>query len=84
MDEDGLPVPDADEFVRFSATAPAKIVGTGSANDDHIRVTLAERRMYAGKISVAVRPAEGQQTVELFAQSSNCGTAVISEKANLD
>lgn len=84
VDEDGLPVPDADEFVRFSATAPAKIVGTGSANDDHIRVTLAERRMYAGKISVAVRPAEGQQTVELFAQSSNCGTAVISEKANLD
>lgn len=77
LDEDGLPVPNAAEYVRFSATAPARIVGTGSANDDHNRVSLAERRMYAGKITVAVRPAKGQKTLELFAESDRCGIAKI-------
>ena len=72
-----MPVPNAAEFVRFSATAPARIVGTGSANDDHNKVSLAERRMYAGKISIAVRPAYGQKTLELFAESDRCGIAKI-------
>ena len=77
IDEDGLPVPNAAEYVRFSVTAPARIIGTGSANDDHNRVSLAERRMYAGKITVAVRPAYGQKTLELFAESDRCGIAKI-------
>lgn len=77
IDEDGLPVPNAAEYVRFSATTPARIVGTGSANDDHNRVSLAERRMYAGKITVAVRPAKGQKIIELFAESDRCGIAKI-------
>ena len=77
IDEDGLPVPNAAEYVRFSVTAPARIVGTGSANDDHNRVSLAERRMYAGKITVAVRPAKGQKILELFAESDRCGIAKI-------
>ena len=77
IDEDGLPVPNAAEFVKFSASAPAIIIGTGSANDDHNRVSLAERRMYAGKITVAVRPAYGQKTLELFAESDRCGIAKI-------
>lgn len=77
IDEDGLPVPNAAEYVRFSVTAPARIIGTGSANDDHNRVSLAERRMYAGKITVAVRPAKGQKILELFAESDRCGIAKI-------
>ena len=77
IDEDGLPVPNAAEYVKFSVTAPAKIIGTGSANDDHNRVSLAERRMYAGKISIAVRPAKGQKILELFAESDRCGIAKI-------
>ena len=77
IDEDGLPVPNAAEYVRFSVTAPARIIGTGSANDDHNRVSLAERRMYAGKITVAVLPAKGQKTIELFAESDRCGIAKI-------
>lgn len=77
IDEDGLPVPNAAEYVKFSVTAPAKIIGTGSANDDHNRVSLAERRMYAGKISIAVRPAKGQKILELFAESDRCEIAKI-------
>ena len=77
VDEDGLYVPNAAEFVKFSVSAPARIIGTGSGNDDHNKVSLAERRMYAGKISIAVRPARGQKTVELFAESDRCGIAKL-------
>ena len=77
VDEDGLYVPNAAEFVKFSVSAPARIIGTGSGNDDHNKVSLAERRMYAGKISIAVRPARGQITVELFAESDRCGIAKL-------
>ena len=72
-----MPVPNAAEYVKFSVTAPARLVGTGSANDDHNKVTLAERRMYAGKITVAVRPAKGQKMLELYAESDRCGITKI-------
>ena len=49
------------------------IVGTGSDHCDHHRVSLPERRMYMGKIRIAVKPARGQKTLELTAQSDNCG-----------
>lgn len=77
LDDDGNTVPDASEFVEFSVETPAKIIGTGSDNCDHNRVTLAKRKMYMGKISVAVRPAKNQKTVILMATSVNCGSAVL-------
>ena len=77
LDEDGENVPDAAEFVRFSAEEPAVIVGTGSDNADHNRVTLAQRQMYMGKIAVAVRPAKGQEKLTLYAMSDNCGICSI-------
>lgn len=77
VDEDGLPVPNAAEYVKFSVSAPARLVGTGSANDDHNKVTLAERQMYMGKITVAVRPAKGQKMLELYAESDRCGITKI-------
>ena len=49
--------------------APARIVGTGSDNCDHKPVTLPERQMYMGKITVAVRPENGQKHLELLAYS---------------
>lgn len=73
LDSLGNPVPDASEYVRFSAAAPAVIVGTGSDNCDHNNVTNAERKMYMGKIRVAVKPKKGQKTLELTAMSDNCG-----------
>lgn len=69
LDAQGRSVPDAAPLVRFSVNAPNEIVGTGSDNCDHAPVTLPERRMYMGKITVAVRPEKGQKRVELLAYS---------------
>lgn len=72
LDKEGRVVPDASEYVYFSATSPAKILGTGSDNCDHKNVTLAERKMYMGKIRVAVKPQKGQEVLELRAWSDFC------------
>ena len=77
VDSEGNMVPDASEYVRFSVADPAVIVGTGSDHCDHTRVGLPERKMYMGKITVAVRPAAGQGTIELLAQSDNCRPALF-------
>ena len=69
LDAEGRPVPDAAEFVEFSVNAPAEIMGTGSDNCDHTPVKLTQRKMYMGKISIAVRPAKGQEKLELLAHS---------------
>ena len=66
VDEDGLVVPNASPFVQFSVNEEFDIVGTGSDNCDHNPVTLPERKMYMGKITIAVR-SKG----EVVASSSN-------------
>ena len=73
VDENGLTVPDAAEYVRFSVSAPAKIIGTGSDNCDHNNVANTDRKMYMGKIRVAVKPKKGQESFTLTAMSDNCG-----------
>ena len=73
VDENGLTVPDASEYVRFSVSAPAKIIGTGSDNCDHNNVANTERKMYMGKIRIAVKPQKGQNDFTLTAMSDNCG-----------
>ena len=80
VDGEGRVVPDAAEYVRFSAANPAVIVGTGSDHCDHNRVGAAQRKMYMGKITVAVRPAKGQEHLELLAQSDSLRPALYSEK----
>lgn len=77
LDAQGRAVPDAAELVKFTVGAPAVIVGTGSDHCDHNRVSLPERKMYMGKIRVAVRPAKGQTTLELTAMSDGCGVTRI-------
>jgi len=81
IDENGRAVPDASEFVKFSVSAPAVIVGTGSDNCDHNSVKLAERKMYMGKITVAVKPAKDQASFALTAISDNCGAVCLEVKA---
>ena len=77
LDAEGNPVPDAAEFVRFPVGQPAEIIGTGSDNCDHNRVGLAERKMYMGKISVAVRPKNGQTQLELLAHSDQIDDCML-------
>lgn len=73
VDENGLTVPDAAEYVHFSVTAPAKIIGTGSDNCDHNNVANTDRKMYMGKIRIAIKPKQGQVSFTLTAMSDNCG-----------
>lgn len=77
VDENGNVVPDASEFVHFSVNAPAKIIGTGSDNCDHNNVANSERKMYMGKIRIAVKPAKDQQVLKLTAYSDNCKSKVL-------
>ncbi len=75
VDEDGRVVENATPFVRFSTTNQAMIVGTGSDNCDHEPVTLPDRRMYAGKILVGVRPVTNASELVLYAQSEGLAMA---------
>ncbi len=71
LDSEGRVVPDAEEYVTFSVSSPAVLVGTGSDICDHIKISSAERKMYMGKITVAVKPSSGKPFT-LTAQSQNC------------
>ena len=77
LDRNGNPVPDATEFVYFSTEAPGKILGTGSDHCDHNNVALPYRKMYMGKIRIAVKPAKGQTNLTLTAISDNCGCTML-------
>ena len=77
IDEDGKIVPTASEFVKFKVTEGAKIIGTGSGNCDHNKVTLPDRKMYAGKIAIAVLPNADCKKFTLYATSENLGTTKI-------
>lgn len=78
VDENGLTVPDAAEYVSFSVSAPAKIIGTGSDNCDHNNVANTERKMYMGKILVAVKPQKGQESFTLIAENAGCNLIALS------
>lgn len=77
LDINGNVVPDASEFVHFSAEEPARILGTGSDHCDHNNVTLPQRKMYMGKIRIAVKPAKGQTALTLTAIGDTCGCTCI-------
>lgn len=79
LDADGRAVPNASEYVEFSVSAPAKIVGTGSANFDHTPVPSTARKMYMGKITVCVKP-QKNTPFTLTAISENCGVTKITCK----
>lgn len=77
VDENGNVVPDASPIVSFSVNSPAIIVGTGSDNCDHNNVANTERKMYMGKIRIAVKPANEQKNLKLLAFSENCKNDII-------
>ena len=77
LDAQQRAVPDAQESVVFSAAAPAILIGTGSDNCDQRNVTNAERKMYMGKIRVAVKPQKGQKKLTLTVISEHCGSTAF-------
>lgn len=80
VDENGEEVRNATPVVEFSVSEGAVVVATGSDNCDTNPVTETKRRMYGGKISIAVKANEGLDKLELYAQSENLGFAVIDYK----
>lgn len=80
LDDKGNAVPDAAEFVKFFTSDGAEIIGTGSDSCDHIKVTADERKMYMGKITVAVRPKIDSEGYTLYAKSDNLGLCKLDVK----
>lgn len=76
-DKNGLTVPDAAEYVYFSTDENAEIIGTGSDERDHKCVSSAERQMFAGKISVVVKPKYNAEEFNVYAYSKMCGYTVF-------
>ena len=77
VDEQGREVPDASPLVHFSVNELGTIVGTGSSVADHTPVPSTYRKMYAGRIGVAVRTKETNGELKVFATSENLGTACL-------
>ena len=77
LDSMGRVVPNASEFVEFVADSSAVVVATGSDNSDHNRINLPVRKMYMGKILIAVKPAKNNPHFTLTAISKDCGMTYI-------
>lgn len=77
VDEEGREVPTAAPYVRFTVNKLGKIVGTGSDICDHNSVTDTDRRMRAGRISVAVQVGETEGTLKIYAEADGLQTAVL-------
>ena len=76
-DENGHEVPNATPFVSFACNELGTIVGTGSSVIDHIPVPSTERKMYAGRISVAVRLKTEKGKLKVYAESENLDMAYL-------
>ena len=76
IDENGLEVPTATPYVRFAANHLGTVVGTGSDICDHNPVTDTQRRMRAGRISVAVKVKETAGDLKVYAEAKGLKSAV--------
>ena len=76
VDEAGREVPDAECEVTFVPTHGARIIGTGSDHTDHTPPASPVRKMYAGRVLLALLPMqEGELTV--YAKAYGLKTASL-------
>lgn len=78
LDKNGNEIPDAAPYVFFSCNGLGNILGTGSSNTDHVPVTENYRKMYAGKITLAVKVGDKNGILKVFAKSDGLETACLS------
>ena len=76
VDAQGREVPTAAPMVRFECQGGA-IVGTGASCTDPVPPMAVERRMFAGRITVAVRPSADAASCRLLAFSDGLRSALI-------
>ncbi len=78
VDENGLPVPDAElERVSFRTEGDCKIYSTGSDVSDHTSIFCPDRRMRAGRIGVAVKLGKNGEGLRVFASSNGLIQATL-------
>ena len=77
VDKDGNEVPDASPTVDFSAGGLAKIIATGSGVTDHNSIKLPIRKMWMGRITVALKADDVQGKATLFAHAEDLESAVL-------
>ena len=69
LDESGREVPDAAPLVTFWDNGIGRIVSTGSDDADHAPLASTVRRMYMGRITVAMRCPAAPGTMKLYARA---------------
>lgn len=76
-DSEGREVPDASPFVSFISNSLGSIIGTGSDITDHTPVASTERKMRAGRISIAIKVGKDHGTLRLYAEAIGLEPASI-------
>ena len=66
-------MPDISPVIHFDCIGKGVLIGTGSDNTDHVPVTSPDRRMYGGRISIAVKTLHEPGEITLFARSEESG-----------
>ena len=77
VDENGLEVPTATPYVSFTTNSLGTVVGTGSDICDHNPVTDTDRRMRAGRISVAVQVGKTTGDLKVYAEADGLQSAML-------
>ena len=78
VDSDGREVPTAaPDFVSFHTNGLGAVIATGSDISDHVPPYYTNRRMRAGRITVAVRVGKTAGTLRVYANSDNLETGVL-------
>lgn len=76
-DKEGREVPDATPYVDFNSNSFGTIVGTGSDNTDHNPVYKTCRKMYAGRITVAVKVGKEAGDLKVYAHADGLKSGMI-------
>lgn len=77
IDADGREVPDAALYVSFHTNKLGSVVGTGSDITDHIPPHITQRRMRAGRITVAVKVGNTAGDLKVYAKANGLDEAVL-------
>ena len=79
-DAEGREVPDASPFVSFNANSLGRVIATGSDITDHNPPHITNRKMRAGRITVAVKVGKTAGDLKVYANAENLEIGVLTIK----
>ncbi len=77
LDAGGREVPDASPLVRFATDGSCRVLATGSDDTDHTGLCLSERRMYAGRVTAAVRVGTAPGPLHVWAEADSLAAGCL-------